>query len=249
MPWKETGPMDERLRFIAAVSAGALGMSDACRLFGISRKSGYKWLERYKAGGAHEPIGSKACCARSEAGNLYGRCSSQWQIGHCRFSCDRWLLDIVSPWWLPRRRCWARASRIAFEFRRRTRLPEPPGGSPDELASGRRRSGAWSASTHSPLGPIAAPPLPCRCVAFLREPGCDAVGMTLSWRDARATRAAGVAFERRQQRVPVNNAHIARSKTSPNGDDRAHRAAAAAARCGASLPLLRGSEHRSAKIQ
>lgn len=52
MPWKETGPMDERLRFIAAISGGdGLEMAEACRLFGISRKSGYKWLERYKAGG------------------------------------------------------------------------------------------------------------------------------------------------------------------------------------------------------
>jgi putative transposase len=52
MPWKETGPMDERLRFIAAVSAvGAGRMTETCRLFGISRKSGYKWLERYKVGG------------------------------------------------------------------------------------------------------------------------------------------------------------------------------------------------------
>lgn len=57
MPWKETGPMDERLRFIAAVSAGGgLGMAEACRLFGISRKSGYKWLERYKTGGPAELV-------------------------------------------------------------------------------------------------------------------------------------------------------------------------------------------------
>lgn len=39
--------MDERLRFIVAVTDG-VGMGEACRRFGISRKSGYKWLERYK---------------------------------------------------------------------------------------------------------------------------------------------------------------------------------------------------------
>src|SRR5438034_10905721 len=57
MPWKETGAMDQRLRFIAAISDGGLAMSEACRLFGVSRKSGYKWLERYKTygpGGLHE---------------------------------------------------------------------------------------------------------------------------------------------------------------------------------------------------
>jgi putative transposase len=49
MPWKE--PMDERVRFVAAISRGGLRMTDACELFGISRKSGYKWLERYKTYG------------------------------------------------------------------------------------------------------------------------------------------------------------------------------------------------------
>jgi putative transposase len=48
MPWKETGPVDERIRFIAAIKTGALPMTELCKMFGISRKSGYKWLERYE---------------------------------------------------------------------------------------------------------------------------------------------------------------------------------------------------------
>lgn len=47
MPWKETSSMDERIQFIAALLKG-MRMGEACRGFGISRKSGYKWLERYK---------------------------------------------------------------------------------------------------------------------------------------------------------------------------------------------------------
>ncbi len=43
--------MDERLRFIAAVSGSRMAMSEACRLFGVSRKTGYKWMERYKTYG------------------------------------------------------------------------------------------------------------------------------------------------------------------------------------------------------
>jgi putative transposase len=43
--------MDQRVRFVAAINTGALSMSEACRLFGVSRKSGYKWLERYKSDG------------------------------------------------------------------------------------------------------------------------------------------------------------------------------------------------------
>jgi putative transposase len=52
MPWKE--PMDERVQFIAAVSRTQLAMAEVCRLFGVSRKTGYKWLERYKT---HGPSG------------------------------------------------------------------------------------------------------------------------------------------------------------------------------------------------
>jgi transposase InsO family protein len=42
--------MDERVRFIAGLQSG-LGMGEACRSYGISRKTGYKWLERYKLEG------------------------------------------------------------------------------------------------------------------------------------------------------------------------------------------------------
>jgi transposase InsO family protein len=43
--------MDQRVRFVVAVSSSGLSMSEACRQFGVSRKSGYKWLERYKTYG------------------------------------------------------------------------------------------------------------------------------------------------------------------------------------------------------
>jgi transposase InsO family protein len=42
--------MDERVRFIAGLRSG-LGMAEACRSYGVSRKTGYKWLERYKLDG------------------------------------------------------------------------------------------------------------------------------------------------------------------------------------------------------
>ena len=43
--------MDERLRFIAKLLDGE-SMSDVCREFGISRKTGYKIFTRYKHHGA-----------------------------------------------------------------------------------------------------------------------------------------------------------------------------------------------------
>jgi putative transposase len=52
MPWKETCVMDQRIGFIVACSAGEESMAALCRHFGISRKTGHKWLARYRAQGA-----------------------------------------------------------------------------------------------------------------------------------------------------------------------------------------------------
>ena len=47
MPWQEVCPMDEKVRFIAAVLAEEQSMAELCESFGVSRKTGYKWLARY----------------------------------------------------------------------------------------------------------------------------------------------------------------------------------------------------------
>jgi transposase-like protein len=47
MPWKERSVMDERLQFVARRLAGET-MSELCREFGISRKTGYKIFDRYQ---------------------------------------------------------------------------------------------------------------------------------------------------------------------------------------------------------
>ncbi|WP_183706751.1 IS481 family transposase [Rhizobium sp. BK049] len=47
MPWRETSVMEERLRFVARLLEGE-GMSEVCRSFGISRKTGYKIFNRYR---------------------------------------------------------------------------------------------------------------------------------------------------------------------------------------------------------
>lgn len=47
MPWKECSVMEERLRFVARILEGE-AVTDVCREFGISRKTGYKILARYR---------------------------------------------------------------------------------------------------------------------------------------------------------------------------------------------------------
>ena len=52
MPWKVETLMSAREEFIALAATGAVSMSALCRRFGISRKTGYKWVQRYAVGGA-----------------------------------------------------------------------------------------------------------------------------------------------------------------------------------------------------
>ena len=49
MPWKETSPMNERVKFVAA--GGGRELLELCERFGISRKQRYKWRKRYESGG------------------------------------------------------------------------------------------------------------------------------------------------------------------------------------------------------
>jgi putative transposase len=51
MPWLETDPMNERKRFILEATGGLFSHSELCLRHGISRKTGYKWLDRYEAEG------------------------------------------------------------------------------------------------------------------------------------------------------------------------------------------------------
>ena len=51
MPWKRTEPMDQRLRFVLAHAQQLYAMTELCAQFGISTKTGYKWLARYAAAG------------------------------------------------------------------------------------------------------------------------------------------------------------------------------------------------------
>lgn len=59
MPWQTVTPMEEIIRFVTLAQTDRFTMTDLCEQFGISRKTGYKHLERYAAGGL------KALAARS----------------------------------------------------------------------------------------------------------------------------------------------------------------------------------------
>ncbi len=51
MAWTETGAMEEREKFVRDVLRGEGAMSALCDQYGVSRKTGYKWLQRYEEEG------------------------------------------------------------------------------------------------------------------------------------------------------------------------------------------------------
>jgi transposase InsO family protein len=51
MPWKEETLMSTRTEFIQLAEQREANFSQLCREFGISRKTGYKWLSRFREGG------------------------------------------------------------------------------------------------------------------------------------------------------------------------------------------------------
>ena len=51
MPWQGVLPVDLRLEFNRAFAAGWCSMTELCAQYGISRKTGYKWVARFAAEG------------------------------------------------------------------------------------------------------------------------------------------------------------------------------------------------------
>jgi transposase InsO family protein len=48
MPWKESRIVDQRLQFLSSYQKKEMSLSDLCREFGVSRPTGYRWINRYK---------------------------------------------------------------------------------------------------------------------------------------------------------------------------------------------------------
>ena len=52
MPWSELSRMDQRTQFIAEYLEDGISITDLCEFYNISRKTGYKWIDRYEGEGA-----------------------------------------------------------------------------------------------------------------------------------------------------------------------------------------------------
>ena len=51
MAWKASGVVDQRKKFVQEYESGEWTMAELCRMYEISRESGYKWIKRSRAEG------------------------------------------------------------------------------------------------------------------------------------------------------------------------------------------------------
>jgi transposase InsO family protein len=93
MPWKTNSFKEQRWKFIQEFLRNKSGFSELCRGWGISRKTGYKWIDRFKARGrwglADRP---------REAHEVHNRPTEQW-LGRVR----RWR-GLHPSWGAPKLR-------------------------------------------------------------------------------------------------------------------------------------------------
>jgi len=95
MPWSETTPMKERVRFIADFEGGLFTLSELCQRYGISRKTGYKWIERFEA------EGPKGLTDRSRAPHTCPHLTDSEVVGlliDARLAHPRWGARKLIPW-------------------------------------------------------------------------------------------------------------------------------------------------------
>ena len=93
MPWKECSAVSCREEFVRLAQVEWAKMSELCRRFGVSRKTGYKWLGRYASTGAsglldrsRRPRGSPARTSEAMEERVVGGSDSASRLGRAQDS-------------------------------------------------------------------------------------------------------------------------------------------------------------------
>src|SRR5580692_106623 len=128
MPWREVSVVDQRREFVRLALQEGVNRRELCRRFGISAQIGYKWLDRFAAGG------EAALADRSRRPHE--------SPGRCAASTETLALAVrdAHPAWGARKiaRCLARdghavpAVSTVHEILRRHGRVVPPAGSPGQ---------------------------------------------------------------------------------------------------------------------
>ena len=117
MPWKEICPMDEKLKFSVAGKSGEYPHAGLCRRFGVSRKTGYKWVARYAAEGVkglEQRSRARHCQAHAVAPEVVE------MLLQLKYRYPGWGPRKIRDWLIlnrPRRR-WPAASTIGELYQR-----------------------------------------------------------------------------------------------------------------------------------
>ncbi len=149
MGWMETCAVDERMRFVIAVDAQDESFAAVGRRFGVSRRIGYKWIERYRAAGI-EGLVDRSRAPRHHPNELTEAIAERCLA--VRQAHPSWGPVKVRAW-LERRAPatrWPAPSTIGELFdregltvKRRLRRRSPASSAPFANAWGPMRSGAW----------------------------------------------------------------------------------------------------------
>ncbi len=108
MPWRETSPMEQRLEFVREYETELFTMTELAAQYGISRKTGYKWLAQYEAEGVVGLLRSLAASASQSAGDRCRRSSRRCSRcdGAIRAGAPKKLLAVAA------RRCGGPRGRV-----------------------------------------------------------------------------------------------------------------------------------------
>src|SRR6266849_6074436 len=92
MPWKDVSLMSQREEFVGLARHEGSNVRQLCRRFGISAKTGYKWLTRYAAGGTealadHSLRRKPSAIVRSSGSNT-----------RPPTTCGKWISRATWPW-------------------------------------------------------------------------------------------------------------------------------------------------------
>ena len=99
MPWKKNSDQEQRWGFVQLVMRAKMCLAELCRRSGISRKTAYKWIARFKEGGRRGLRDQKRSAHR-----LHNRPKNKWlnRIRRCRGQHPSWGAPKIH-WVLKRR--------------------------------------------------------------------------------------------------------------------------------------------------
>ena len=110
MPWKEVDVMELRKQFIRDFKLEIRSVKDLCAMYGISRQTGYNWIERYEQDGLADPMRGDWAVDRSHVPHVvHNRTDErveealmQMRLSHPTWGARKLLHEVglLYPWWV-----------------------------------------------------------------------------------------------------------------------------------------------------